>query len=246
MKALAWSLLLLLAASVPVVAGRIDVTDDTSAWVHHNAYLEVRFGVWNYGLHNTSPYPTQIGLQVIGQVDPWFSESVIPASSDKYYAGLLFEGWLESLDGTISVPLHDPNADRLGLPLGFLLVTPGWFQAGGSDPQQVAVMTGSVEMSEQTSAALFGANIGNYNDAAWFRLRNAGAGFRVGIGQDYTIRNSISEPGVSGGEGTAMVAGIPGQVTVANPEPATWATLAGALAVFGAVVLRRRANRSRT
>ncbi len=246
MKALAYLSLILLAASVPAAAGRIDITDESTAWVHHNAYLEVRFGVWNYGVHNSDPYPTQVGLQVLGQIQSWFTEAAIPATSDNYYQGMLFQGWLESLDGSVSVPLYDANAERLGLPLGFLLLTPGSFQAGGNDPQQVAVMTATANMTSQISAALFGANVGTYNDAAVFRLKNVGAGFTVGVGGDYTVRNSVSAPGVSGGEGTVMVAGIPGQVTIDNPEPATWAMLAGALAVFGGFAVRRRISRSRT
>ncbi len=245
MKPLATLLLLLLAMSMPVLAGRIDVTGDSSAWVHSGATIEIQFGIWNYGLNNPgySPYPTQIGVQVTG-FRPGSPAATIPGTTLQYFEGFLFQGWLESLDGGIVAPFYDPNAALLGLPEGSLLVTPGTFTSGGSSPIDVAVLAAFLTLPESTSEALFGANAGNYNNAARIRLRNAGAGFTIGIGPGYTVQGAVREPGIAG-LGPAQTSGITGQVVIANPEPSTWLTLAGALAIF-AILMRRRATPSRT
>lgn len=248
MKPFARLLPLLVAASFPLAADRIDVSSQTSAWVHPGAEVEIHFGVWTYGWNNPgfSPYPTQLGLQIIGQL-PSLPPALIPDSTAAYFPGLLFTGWLESLDGTVSVPLYDPNADRLGLPVGTLLVSPGTFSAGGDSPLDVAVLAAFVSMSQLTSESLFGPNIGSRTNAARIRLDNIGDGFTLGIGSGYTVRNSVSEPGIAG-LGPAQTAGTTGQVEVVNPEPSTWLTLACALVLLG--FLRRRraavAIRSRT
>lgn len=246
MKPFARLLPLLIAVSSPLAAGRIDVSNQTFAWVHPGAGVEIHFGVWSYGWNNPgySPYPTQLGLEIIGQL-PSSLAAPIPDSTAAYFPGLLFTGWLESLDGTVSVPLYDPNADRLGLPVGTLLVSPGTFSAGGDSPLDVAVLAAFVSMSQETSEALFGANIGSRTNAALIRLDNIGQGFTVGIGPGYTARNSVSEPGIAG-LGPAQTAGTTGQVEVVNPEPSTWLTLACALVLLGFLRRRRAAIRSRT
>lgn len=206
---------LLVAALLPLAAGCIDVTAQTFAYVHPGAQIEIQFGVWNYGWNNPgySPYPTEIGLELIGQ----------PA------AGSLFDGWLESLDGTVSAPFS-------------LSVSPGSFSAGGGSTIDVTVIAGSVFLPEPTSQLLFGANIGNYNSAARFRLLNLGDGFTLGIGPGYTVRNAVSEPGI-GGDGPVHTAGITGKVVVSNPEPSTWLLLVGAIGLLVALHrIRRRVS----
>ncbi len=241
MKPFAISVSLLLAASVPLVAGRIDVTGESSAWVHTGANIEIVFGIWNYGLNNPgySPYPTQVGVQVTG-FRPDSPAAMIAGTTLQYFDGFVFQGWLESMDGTTAVPFRDPNAELLGLPEGSLLVMPGTFTAGGSSPLDVAVISAFATLSEAASEALFGANAASYDGGARIRLRNLGSGFTIGIGPDYTVRSAVREPGIAG-LGPAQTSGITGQVVIANPEPATWLTLAGALAAL--VVWRRRTAR---
>jgi hypothetical protein len=217
-------LAILFAASLPLAAGPIGVGGETYAWVPAGEEIDIQFGVWNYARNNpgSSPYPTEIGLQVLGQAG----------------TGSLFEGWLESLDGTVSVPFDDPNADLLGLPAGSLLVSPGTFAAGGGAPFDVAVIDGYVYLPEAESALLFGSNIGSYNSAARIVLLNMGEGFRLGIGPGYTVRYAVSEPGI-GGDGPVETAGITGQVSVSAPEPATWLSIASALGALGLLARRR-------
>ncbi len=242
MKPLA-TLLLLLAAPMPVLAGRIDVTGEPSAWVHPGATLEIQFGIWNYGLNNPgySPYPTQIGLEVIG-LDPGSPLAAIGGTTLQYFQGFLFEGWLESVDGDISIPFRNPNAELLGLPEGALLVTPGTYTAGGR-PLDIAIIAAYVALPESTSEALFGANAGSYNSGARIRLRNLGEGFAIGIGPGYTVQSAVREPGVAG-SGPVRTSGVSGQITIANPEPSTWLMLTGALAVLA--LRARRSTRSRS
>jgi len=147
-----------------------------------------------------------------------------------------------SRDGSVSVPLYDPNAAQLGLPPGTLLVTPGTFLTGSGFSQDVAVIAASVQLDDATAAALFGGNLGSYNDAAWFQLRNVGEGLTVGLGPGYSVRNAISE---QVGDGERTVSGVTGHVILENPEPATYALLGGALVVLG-LLRRRAANPSRT
>lgn len=161
----------------------------------------------------------------------------MPETTARYYEGFLLEGWIESLDGSIRVPFHDPMAAQLGLREGSLLVGPGTFAAGGSAPAGVSVINASLFMPLCTSQALFRSNLTNYDDAVRIVLRNLGAKFEIGLGPGYTVRNAISEPGIRGA-GPIETAGLTGRVTLNNPEPSSWLMLAGALTAL--CLLRHR------
>lgn len=233
MKAFARLFPLLVAASLPVAAGRIEVTNSTLASVHPGAKLEVHFGTGSY-----ETAPSQVSVQVIAQLEPWFAAAALPSGTGSYYDGLLFEGWLVSRDGSFSVPLYQDAAFQLGLPLGTLLFTPGTYISGSGAEMNVAVLTATVQLDEATAAALFGDNLDSYNNAAWFLFHNLGANLTVGLGPGYTVRNSIT---TQVGDAERTVSGITGLVTVANPEPATWAMFGGALLLLGAA--RKLAHR---
>ena len=229
MKPILILVVLLAAASIPLMANRVDVTNNTSVWVHTGAYLEFQFGIWNYGKDNPgySPYPEQIGLQVAG-LD--VSKYLDPALG--YYPELAVEGWIYSLDGTVDIPL------------GTLFVTPGTFETGSGDSIGVGVVSTTLYLTDAQSQRLFGNNIGNYSSAATVRLRNVGEGFTLGVSPDYTVHNWISEPGVSG-DGPVQTGGITGKVTLANPEPGTFLLLGGALILLGVVFRRWPSTRPR-
>jgi MYXO-CTERM domain-containing protein len=218
---------------LPLAATVIDVTNETFAPVHTGALVTIEFGVWNYALHSPSdPYPTTLGLQIVG-LAPDVAPATLAGSSTQVYPGYAFHGYLQSLDGSTSVPLDDPLAELAGLGEGMVVVAPGEYRAGG-DSQVVGVLHASVYLSPEIAQALFGPSF-----TAVFVLQNRGPGFVVGIGPGYVVRNAIGEPGVAG-PGAGRVSGITGTVTVSNPEPGTWVMMAGAAALL--LAWRRRAR----
>jgi hypothetical protein len=234
----------LVAATVlPANAGRIDIGDLASAKVAEGKDVFIHFGVWNYAAANpgASQYPTSLGLLVLGPAPSSGSTLLVPDGTAAYVPGYLFEGYLESLDGSISVPLVDPLAVHVGLPPGFLLLAPAAFAAGGAGPVPVAAIGASVSFSEALSEALFGVAVGSYDNAAIIRLRNRGADFEIGLGSTYPVRTSVSIPGVTG-SGPAATSGVNGRVLLENPEPSTWVLLAAGL---GLIAWGRRRYRPR-
>lgn len=212
---------LLLAGCGAVHATKIDVTSDSVATLKTGKTLIVDFGVWNYGVRNpdTSPYPTSLGFSAVGLIPEGASAEAVPGSSQTAFPAYLMQAFLESLDGSISVPFHDPLAVRLGFGTGYIVAVPGIFSASGT-PISVAAFQGSVSLPIELSESLFGSNIGNYNDAARIRLVNRGEAFAFGIGDPYRISQTITVPGVRG-LGDAQTSGITGAVTIYNPEPST-------------------------
>jgi hypothetical protein len=224
---------------LPLAAGRVDVTNDEVAWVHSGADILIDFAVWNYGMNNpgVSPYPTGINFSLVtGQ--PGVEATTITGSSATYYADYAFSARLQSLDGSASVPLTDPLAGLLGLESGKLVLAPGTFASGSSGETGVGVLSGGVNLDLATATALFGSDL-----AARIVLHNLGPGVFIGIGDGYTVRNSVSEPGLTG-EGSCSVSGITGTVTVVGPEPGTWMMAAGALVALGFSSLRSSAARA--
>lgn len=218
---------------LPALGGTIDYTDATYAPVHSGAQVRVEFAAWNYGRYNpANPYPTSLNLEIIG-VEPDVDTATIPGTSLQYFPGFGFEGYLESLDRTISVPLDDPLGEMAGMGAGVLLVTPGEY-ATSNGSQQVSVIHASVYLTPEMSQALFGTSF-----EALFVLSNVGAATTIGIGPGYTVRNAVSEPDMTG-SGPWHVGGITESVIVSNPEPATWALGAGAAVAL--LAWRRRAG----
>jgi MYXO-CTERM domain-containing protein len=222
-----------LLSTLPALGATIDYTNATYAPVHSGAQVRIEFAAWNYGLYNPSnPYPTSLNLEIIG-VAPDVATATIPGTSLQYFPGFEFEGYLESLDGTVSVPLGDPLSEMAGMGAGLLLVTPGEYATtDGSLP--VSVIHASVYLGAEISQALFGPNF-----EALFVLHNAGEAYVIGIGPGYTVRNAVSEPDMMG-SGPWRVGGITESVIVSNPEPGTWALGAGAAVLL--LAWRRRAG----
>lgn len=225
----------LLALLVPpaVNAGTIDVTNDVFALLHTGDSIVIEAGVGNYGLHNpgVSPYPTGLGFSLIA------TKAVAPrlamfASSSDYYPGYLFQGYLRSLDGSVTAPLNDPVAEMLGLSSGQLVLAPGEYSGAAHSGRQVGVIYGSANLTLETAQALFGSSF-----LAEIVIRNLGPDVLLGLGDGYTIRNSAAVPDVSG-FGQSRVGGIPLRATIETPELGTWILAATAAA---ALWLLRRA-----
>jgi hypothetical protein len=219
--------ILVVVTAMPVAAGRIDVSNESLARVHQGACIIVDFSVWNYAASNPgfSRFPTGINFSFLTQ-QPAAEAAAIPDSSGSYYRNYLFGAQLESLDGSVAVPLTDPVSQWLSLSPGTLALAPGVFSSGSSAEIGVGVLSGWAYFSPQIAAALFGDSL-----EARIVLRNFGPEVWIGAGQGYTVRNSVSEPGLTG-DGPRSVGGLTRTVTVANPEPGTWMLAACAFAVL--------------
>ncbi len=227
--------------TVAASGGTIDITSSALVQVHTGGSVTAEFGVGNYGRNNPgfSPYPFTVGLLVTGQVPQGVAGESLPGSSQLYFPAIVFEAYLESMDGSISVPFIDSNATRLGLGPGHVIAVLGEFSASGTTVQ-VANLRASVGIPLSTSEALFGSNVGSSTSSARIRLVSLGAPFWLGIGDPYTVGQSIAEPGIRG-LGPVQTAGLPGVVTLQNPEPSTGALLTLPGAVFWWLKKRRAA-----
>jgi len=222
-------------AAAPLAAGRIDVSDYAFAEVHQGATIIADFGISNYGVNNPgySAYPTGFCLRLITQ-EPGEEAEAIPGSTAEYFDDYAFRGWVESLDGEVSAPLYDPRAASLGFEEGTLLLTPGILNG----TRAVGVVAGSASLTSQISEELFGPQF-----SARIFLKNLGPSVTLGMGGENVVRNAVLVTGVAGA-GPRRVAGVVRTVTVANPEPATWALAAGAAALLLAPLRARLRMRS--
>jgi hypothetical protein len=220
-------------AAAPLAAGRIDVSDYTFAEVRHGDTMIADFGIWNYGVNNPgySAYPTGFCLRIITQA-PGEETAALPGSTAEYFAGYAFRGWAESLDGEVSTPLYDPRAASLGFETGTLLLTPGILNG----TRAAGVVSGSASMTSRIAEELFGSRF-----SARIFLENLGPDVTLGIGRGNVVRNAVLVPGVAV-LGPRRVAGVVQTVTVANPEPATWALAAGAAVLLLIAPLRSRSR----
>lgn len=197
-----------LLSALPAAAGPIDIGGLEHATLGPHGTLLVEFSVWNYGVNNPGfPPPTHLGLTVLG---------LPPDSTGEDYS---FEVRLESLDGSAWADFAGP-----------LSLVDGTFSAGGGAPIDVAVLSGSIDLTDELAAQIFADGL-----AARFVIRDLGGSFVLGLGSGYTIRQSVWEPDVHG-DGGWTVAGLTGSVTVATPEPPGWSLLLGGA---GLVVVTR-------
>jgi len=144
----------LLQAFVPLPASTLVVTQDSQVSVQPGNDL-LFYVDSDYSSHATSPspYPGEIdivlgGLPLSGPLAP------IPGTSAVYTPGVVFSGTLESLDGSISIPLLDPDAARLGLPAGDMVLGTG-YRSGGDYTGPISALAGTVVLSSPEAAALF-------------------------------------------------------------------------------------------
>jgi hypothetical protein len=214
--------------ALPLAAATIDVSNQETAWVHTGAHVTVTFSVRSYAIHaartsDSSAYPTGLDFVLITQVPDGAGTSLIPDTSVSRYAGCVFIAYLESLDGSISIPLRDTLAERVGLETGSLVLTPGTVSGGSVSELAVGTLYGSATLTEEQSAALFADTL-----TARIVAYNLGSGVWIGAGHGLSMRYSAGVAGVTGG-GSWNVGGVTQSVVVSNPEPGTWLLGASAL-----------------
>ena len=212
-------------------AGTIDVTSDSQVTLHPHQSLLFYLSS-DYASHAPleSPYPGQIEV-LFGCLPLDSPTAMIPGTSAPYIPGILFSGTLESLDGSIAIPLFDSNAARLGLPAGDMVLTTG-YRNGGAYSGSISALTGSLVLSSQEAAELF-----SVKDFV-IRLRDLQGEVTFGYpGSPLTTAFSAS---LSSADGTLSLGAMPQRVELRhNPEPGTIGLLLIGLAILTGRALRR-------
>lgn len=208
-----------LAVMAPANANPINVTGSSQVTLGSNDSLL-------FSISKPSSYPGEIEM-VLGGMPLGGPVASIPGTSGVYMPGLLFSATLESQDGSVSIPLTDPNATRLGLPNGDILLTPG-SRSGGSYSGPVDLVSAGATLSSQEAAALFGSG------EAVVDLQNIGGSMTFGypgspITNDFSASLISSDGSQSRG---AQVVQVDCQHHPAVPEPATIGLLLIGLAII--------------
>jgi hypothetical protein len=230
-------LAVLLASIAPAAASTIDVTNNTTVTVGTNDDLLFYISSNNASSGQAPSYPGEIeillgGMPLGGPVAP------IPGTSGVYMPGILFTGTLESQDGSVSTPLTDSNAARLGLPNGDMLLTPG-SRSGGSYSGPIDLVSAEATISSQEAAALFASG------EVVIDIHNTGAPMTFGysgssIASDFSA-SMISPDGSQSRGGQVMQVDFVNPT--ATPEPGTIGLLIIGLTIICTRLGHMRARR---
>jgi len=215
-------------------ADTVNLTEGPPFTFQTGSDLFVRFSVWNYAANNrgSSPYPLSVGLQLLGAKPSISTVNTIPNTSGTYFGGYLLQGWLESSDGSVSTPFTSPDALRLGLAAGSLLLAPGIF---GSNNTPVAIIEADAALTMNLSEQIFGLDVASRGSGAVIHLRNLGSNLQVGLDGGYSLLSAISEPSISG-YGPVMTSGITQSMQVtAVPEPGSFLLFGSAACFFAGI-----------
>jgi hypothetical protein len=224
---------LVLASIAPATASTINVTNDSQVTLQTNDsllfYISSDYSACGHG----STYPGEIEM-ILGAMPLGGPVASIPGTSGVYMPGILFSGTLESQNGSVSIPLTDSDATRLGLPDGDMLLTPG-SRSGGSYSGPIDLLSAEVTLSSQEAAALFASG------EAVIDLRNTGAAITFGypgspIVSDFSA--SLISPDGSQSVG-ARVMNVE-CVHTNTPEPGTIGLL-----IIGLTIICTRLSRAR-
>jgi hypothetical protein len=216
----------------PAGASTINVTSSSLVTVQNNGSLLFDISAACTFCGPGSSYPAEIEI-LLGGMPLDGPVASIPGTSGVYISGILFTGTIESQDGSVSIPLTDPDATRLGLPAGDLLLTPGSV-SGGSYSGPVDLLSAEVALTAQEAAELFASG------EAVIDLHNAGEAVTFGysgslIGNDFSA--SLVSPSGTESEGARMMqAECRGPIT---PEPGTIGMLMIGLTILATRLARR-------
>jgi hypothetical protein len=173
----------LLVSIAPAMAAIINVTADSQVTLGTNDSLIFTLSTDYANCSRGYQYPSEIEM-LLGSLPLGGPVAPIPGTSSVYMPGILFTGAIESENGGISIPLTDPDAARVGLPTGDILLTPG-SRSGGSYSGAIDLLSADAALSSAESAALFAS--GDFT----IDLHNIGAPIAFGfpgtlIGADFT------------------------------------------------------------
>ena len=218
-------MLLLVGSLACATADTVSLTEGPPFNFRNGSDLYVSFSVWNYAANNrgSSLYPTSVGLQLLGAQPSLSMLSAVPNSTGRYFSGYLLQGWLENSEGTVSSPFSNPDAVRLGLAPGSLILGPGIYSANAAP---ISVIEADAALTLTLSEQIFGPDIASRNSSAVIHLRNVGQDLQIGMDGGYSLLSAISEPSISGAAGRVTTSGITrGIETTAVPEPGSLALL---------------------
>jgi hypothetical protein len=196
----------------PAKASPIDVTTVSQVTLQTNQSLIFYISEDLSSIGHEAIYPGEFEM-ILGGLPIGGPLASIPGTSGAYMPGILFAGTIESPDGGNSIPLTDPDAARLGLAAGDMLLTPG-SRSGGSYSGPIDLLSAEVTISPAEAAALFASG------EVEIDIHNIGAPITFGypgssIAGDFTA--SLFSP-----DGSRSVGGQVTQVQCANaPEPGT-------------------------
>ena len=224
-RAVLFALLAILLSIAPATASPIDVTNSSLVTLQTNESLL-------FYISSDHSYPAELQI-LLGGTPLGGPVASISGTSGVYVAGILFSGTLESQDGSVSIPLTDPDATRLNLPTGDMLLTPG-SRSGGSYSGSIDLLSAAVTLSPQEAAALFASG------EAVIDIRNTGAAITFGysgapIGSDFSA--SLVGPAGAQSVGARVM-----QVECARanaPEPGTIGLLVIGLSIIATRLAKR-------
>ena len=195
----AWAFFSVMSTSPCLADSLTNVTAWNSVTLNSGYELIVNFGTWTYSSNNPGypAVPTSLQFEAYGPRVAGGLSSV-PNSSAQYFSGFRVTAYLESADGSVVVPLNDPNATRVGLPGGTLLLTPGTY-SGSNGSVAVSMLSATVTLSESTAESLFGPNAAQpWSSDARIVLVNEGNPLSLGLGGSSPIESAVEESGLRG------------------------------------------------
>jgi hypothetical protein len=146
-------LAVLLVSIAPAMAATMNVTADSQVTLGTGDSLIFTLSTDYANCSGGCQYPSEIEM-LLGSLPLGGPVAPIPGTSSVYMPGILFTGAIESENGGISIPLTDPDAARVGLPTGDILLTPG-SRSGGSYSGAIDLLSADATLGSAQSAALF-------------------------------------------------------------------------------------------
>lgn len=227
-------LAILLAPIAPVAASALDVTTNSQVTLGTDDSLIFYISSGSSSFTKAT-YPGEVEI-LLGSMPLGGPMASIPGTSGMYMPGILFTGTIKSQDGSISIPLIDPDATRLGLPAGDLLLTQG-SRSGGSYSGPIDLLLANVTLSSKEAAALFASG------EAEIDIRNTGRPVTFGysgspIVSDFTA--SLVGDGGSQSVGARVLGAECVHPPTATPEPGTIGLMILGLAILIPRLARRQ------